>query len=86
MKNYRKTIYATVSEVNGVSQIHFHGIYKLSGGKNTLNFPIYKSMAIHVQVESIMLANKMCTNVTRVNQFSKSPAETELEITYNLPN
>lgn len=86
MKNYRKTIYATVSESNGVTQIHFHGIYKLSGGKNTLNFPIYKPIGIHVQVESIMLANKMCTNVTRVHQISESKSGTELEITYNLPH
>jgi len=85
MKNFRKTIYATISENNGVSMIHFHGVYKLSGGKNTLNFPIYKSMEIHVQVESIMLANKMCTNVTRVHQLNTCSFETELEITYNLP-
>ncbi|MCX8959343.1 hypothetical protein EHW64_18300 [Erwinia psidii] len=85
MKNYRKTITGTITEIKGTHQLHFNGLYKLSGGKNTLNFPVFQGIPLHNQIESIMLVNKMCTNVTRVCILRDINQVKDIEITYNLP-
>ena len=81
MKNPRSYVNVEVKKVNGIKCFHFIGLYKLSGGKGTLNFPFIEGLSVHVQIEAIMLSNNMCNNITRVVEYPNN----NYQVIYNLP-
>ncbi|MCO1294129.1 hypothetical protein MLP95_19780, partial [Escherichia coli] len=83
MVEVRNCVKVSVFSRNGVKTLHFSGIPKLSGHKDTLNFPFDENASLFAQVEKIMLANNMCNNVTRVEPLRYNETESVYSVTYN---
>lgn len=82
---YRTHTRVEVFTHNGIKQLHFSHINKISGQRGTLNFPFQTDKSLFDQVEAIMLVNNICHNVTSVEKWKEYDGVEVFEVKFNRP-